>query len=179
MITMEKIDYVISVTGASYGEVREALLTADGDVDKALRLLMGEQKDQSGRHFRHHFQFRRRSHRRRERILGKRQCHQACGHGRKRRSDLKRLHEPRCHLDGHRTGCGPHGRGHRHHQPLGILHLFGRRKSHQRERLYYQQTPHAVKRSSAFGCCFFCIRKPPVRPGVPFSFSDNYPLFPA
>ncbi|MDY3118982.1 MAG: DUF4342 domain-containing protein [Peptoniphilus sp.] len=44
MITMEKIDYVISVTGASYGDVREALLTSDGDVDKAIRLLMGEEK---------------------------------------------------------------------------------------------------------------------------------------
>lgn len=44
MITMEKIDYVISVTGASYGDVREALLSADGDVDKAIRLLMGEEK---------------------------------------------------------------------------------------------------------------------------------------
>ena len=43
MITMEKIDYVISVTGASYGDVREALLAADGDVDKAIRLLMGEE----------------------------------------------------------------------------------------------------------------------------------------
>ena len=43
MITMEKIDYVISVTGASYGDVREALLSSDGDVDKAIRLLMGEE----------------------------------------------------------------------------------------------------------------------------------------
>lgn len=49
MITMEKIDYVISVTGASYGEVREALLTADGDVDKAIRLLMGEEKPKAKR----------------------------------------------------------------------------------------------------------------------------------
>ena len=42
MITMEKIDYVISVTGAEYGKVREALLSCDGDVDRAIRMIMGE-----------------------------------------------------------------------------------------------------------------------------------------
>lgn len=44
MITMEKIDYVISVTGADYATVRDALLAADGDVDRAIRLIMGEEK---------------------------------------------------------------------------------------------------------------------------------------
>lgn len=45
MITMEKIDYVISVTGADYNRVREALLTTDGDVDKAIQKIMSEEKD--------------------------------------------------------------------------------------------------------------------------------------
>ena len=44
MITMEKIDYVISVTGAEYIVVRDALLASDGDVDRAVRLIMGEEK---------------------------------------------------------------------------------------------------------------------------------------
>ena len=44
MITMEKIDYVISVTGADYNDVRNALLACDGDVDRAIRLIMGEEK---------------------------------------------------------------------------------------------------------------------------------------
>lgn len=39
MITMEKIDYVMNVTGASYEVVRVALLDADGDVDKAINII--------------------------------------------------------------------------------------------------------------------------------------------
>lgn len=45
MITMEKIDYVISVTGADYNRVREALLSTDGDVDKAIQKIMSEEKE--------------------------------------------------------------------------------------------------------------------------------------
>ncbi|MGO3751254.1 MAG: DUF4342 domain-containing protein [Peptoniphilaceae bacterium] len=37
MISMEKIDYVINVTGASYDIVRLALLDSDGDVDLAIK----------------------------------------------------------------------------------------------------------------------------------------------
>ncbi|MDO5036718.1 MAG: DUF4342 domain-containing protein [Tissierellia bacterium] len=47
MITMEKIDYVISVTGASYELVREALLSCDGDVDKAIEKIMEEHGTQA------------------------------------------------------------------------------------------------------------------------------------
>lgn len=47
MITMEKIDYVISVTGADYDRVREALLSSDGDVDRAIQMIMSEEKAQS------------------------------------------------------------------------------------------------------------------------------------
>ncbi len=36
MINIEKVDYVINATGASYELVREALLNADGDVDRAI-----------------------------------------------------------------------------------------------------------------------------------------------
>lgn len=36
MITMEKIDYVMSMTNASYEKVREALLDSNGDVDVAI-----------------------------------------------------------------------------------------------------------------------------------------------
>lgn len=36
MINIEKVDYVINSTGASYELVREALLNADGDVDRAI-----------------------------------------------------------------------------------------------------------------------------------------------
>ena len=39
MITLESIDYVINMTGASYDDVRVALLEADGNVDKAIRLI--------------------------------------------------------------------------------------------------------------------------------------------
>ncbi len=39
MITLESIDYVINMTGASYDDVRIALLEADGDVDKAIKLI--------------------------------------------------------------------------------------------------------------------------------------------
>lgn len=39
MITMEKIDYVISVTGESYEKVRRALLDANGDVDTAISMI--------------------------------------------------------------------------------------------------------------------------------------------
>lgn len=39
MITLETIDYVINMTGASYENVRIALLDADGDVDRAIELL--------------------------------------------------------------------------------------------------------------------------------------------
>ncbi len=39
MITMEKIDYVMDITGAPYEVVRAALLDADGDVDKAINLI--------------------------------------------------------------------------------------------------------------------------------------------
>lgn len=45
MITMEKIDYVISVTGADYNRVREALLSTDGDVDKAIQMIMAGEKE--------------------------------------------------------------------------------------------------------------------------------------
>lgn len=45
MITMEKIDYVISVTGESYAEVRRALLDANGDVDEAIDLLRGRRQE--------------------------------------------------------------------------------------------------------------------------------------
>lgn len=47
MITMEKIDYVISVTGASYEVVREALLASDGDVDIAIGAIMDVQGTQA------------------------------------------------------------------------------------------------------------------------------------
>ncbi|MBP2025275.1 DUF4342 domain-containing protein [Peptoniphilus stercorisuis] len=40
MITMEKIDYVMNITGASYEVVRVALLDADGDVDRAIKIIM-------------------------------------------------------------------------------------------------------------------------------------------
>lgn len=49
MITMEKIDYVISVTGAEYDEVREALLQADGDVDLAIGRIMGKKAGEKQR----------------------------------------------------------------------------------------------------------------------------------
>lgn len=39
MITMEKIDYVMDVTGASYEVVRVALLNADGNVDIAIKAI--------------------------------------------------------------------------------------------------------------------------------------------
>lgn len=39
MINMEKIDYVINQTGASYTIVREALLETDGDVDAAIEYI--------------------------------------------------------------------------------------------------------------------------------------------
>lgn len=39
MINMEKIDYVINRTGASYTIVREALLETDGDVDAAIEYI--------------------------------------------------------------------------------------------------------------------------------------------
>jgi hypothetical protein len=44
---MEKIDYVINVTGASYEIVRKALLDSDGDVDVAIEMIKGNQKDSS------------------------------------------------------------------------------------------------------------------------------------
>jgi hypothetical protein len=47
MISMEKIDYVINVTGASYEIVRKALLDSDGDVDVAIEMIKGNQKDSS------------------------------------------------------------------------------------------------------------------------------------
>lgn len=49
MINMEKIDYVISVTGADYETVREALLNADGNVDLAIGYIMGQQDGESHR----------------------------------------------------------------------------------------------------------------------------------
>ncbi len=49
MINMEKIDYVISVTGADYETVREALLNADGNVDLAIGYIMGQQAGESHR----------------------------------------------------------------------------------------------------------------------------------
>ena len=45
MITMEKIDYVISVTGESYENVRKALLDANGDVDNAIEILRGHRQE--------------------------------------------------------------------------------------------------------------------------------------
>ncbi|MET3616662.1 translation elongation factor EF-Ts [Peptoniphilus olsenii] len=39
MISMEKIDYVINLTGASYDIVRKALLDVDGDVDLAIKII--------------------------------------------------------------------------------------------------------------------------------------------
>ncbi|MDO5713424.1 MAG: DUF4342 domain-containing protein [Tissierellia bacterium] len=44
MITMEKIDYVISVTGENYENVRKALLDANGDVDEAIEILRGNRQ---------------------------------------------------------------------------------------------------------------------------------------
>ena len=56
MITMEKIDYVMNVTGASYEVVRVALLDADGDVDKAINIIrhsvvIPEKKDNNKKEF--------------------------------------------------------------------------------------------------------------------------------
>lgn len=45
MITMEKIDYVISMTGEGYSVVRKALLDTNGDVDKAIDLLKTSRQD--------------------------------------------------------------------------------------------------------------------------------------
>ncbi|RVU55221.1 DUF4342 domain-containing protein [Anaerosphaera multitolerans] len=39
MITIEKIDYVMNITGVPYEVVRKALLDSDGDVDKAIKLI--------------------------------------------------------------------------------------------------------------------------------------------
>ncbi len=47
MISMEKIDYVINITGASYDIVRKALLDSDGDVDVAIDLIKNKQEDKS------------------------------------------------------------------------------------------------------------------------------------
>lgn len=41
MITIEKIDYVMNVTGAEYKVVRSALLDADGDVERAVDIIRG------------------------------------------------------------------------------------------------------------------------------------------
>lgn len=49
MINMEKIDYVISVTGADYETVREALLNSDGNVDLAIGYIMGQQAGENHR----------------------------------------------------------------------------------------------------------------------------------
>ncbi len=49
MITMEKIDYVMDVTGSSYEVVRAALLDADGDVDKAINLIRNSVDTLSGK----------------------------------------------------------------------------------------------------------------------------------
>lgn len=47
MISMEKIDYVINITGASYDIVRKALLDSDGDVDVAIDLIKNQKSDKS------------------------------------------------------------------------------------------------------------------------------------
>lgn len=47
MISMEKIDYVINITGASYDIVRKALLDSDGDVDVAIDLIKNKREDKS------------------------------------------------------------------------------------------------------------------------------------
>lgn len=39
MITIEKVDYVMNVTGAEYQVVKNALLDADGDVEKAVEII--------------------------------------------------------------------------------------------------------------------------------------------
>lgn len=39
MISIEKIDYVMNVTGAEYKVVRNALLDADGDVEVAIEII--------------------------------------------------------------------------------------------------------------------------------------------
>lgn len=44
MINMEQIDRVIEITGASYAEVRQALLDHDGDVDQATLSLLRKHK---------------------------------------------------------------------------------------------------------------------------------------
>lgn len=43
MITLEMIDHVMAVTGADFTTVRAALLAADGDKDRAIRAIQGEQ----------------------------------------------------------------------------------------------------------------------------------------
>lgn len=40
MITMEKVDYVMNVTGADYSRVREALLATDGEVNEAIAMIL-------------------------------------------------------------------------------------------------------------------------------------------
>lgn len=42
MINLEKIDYVMSASGCSFEEVREALVQTDGDVDLAIAYLKGK-----------------------------------------------------------------------------------------------------------------------------------------
>ena len=56
MITMEKIDYVMNITGASYEVVRVALLDADSDVDRAISILrhsvvIPEKKEENKKEF--------------------------------------------------------------------------------------------------------------------------------
>lgn len=51
MITLEKIDYVIGVTGESYADVRRALLDSNGDVDEAITLLRDRRREQSAKDF--------------------------------------------------------------------------------------------------------------------------------
>lgn len=41
MITIEKVDYVMNVTGSDYKTVRNALLDADGDVERAIDIIRG------------------------------------------------------------------------------------------------------------------------------------------
>ena len=48
MIGIEKVDYVMARTGASYEEVRAILLQTNGDVDEAIAILEGRSSEKPG-----------------------------------------------------------------------------------------------------------------------------------
>lgn len=48
MINLEKIDYVMSVTGCTYEVVRHALLESDGDVDLAIKYIYSTGEEKNG-----------------------------------------------------------------------------------------------------------------------------------